>query len=98
MSFVVVIPARHASTRLPGKALLDIAGKPMVQRVYEQAITSSASRVIVATDHQRIADACIGFGGEACMTREDHQSGTDRLAEVSQQLALPDGCGECARR
>lgn len=90
MSFVVVIPARHASTRLPGKALLDIAGKPMVQRVYEQAMASSASRVIVATDHQAIAEACAGFGAEACMTRADHPSGTDRLAEVVQQLALPD--------
>ncbi|HEY9035916.1 MAG TPA: 3-deoxy-manno-octulosonate cytidylyltransferase [Pseudomonadales bacterium] len=90
MSFVVVIPARHASTRLPGKALLDIAGKPMIQRVYEQAQASSAARVIVATDHASIRDACHRFDAEVCMTRTDHPSGTDRLAEVVQQLALGD--------
>ncbi|TNF36855.1 MAG: 3-deoxy-manno-octulosonate cytidylyltransferase [Gammaproteobacteria bacterium] len=90
MGFVVVIPARHASTRLPGKALLAIAGKPMVQRVYEQAKQSSASRVIIATDHASIADAGKQFAADVCMTRVDHPSGTDRLAEVVQQCGLSD--------
>lgn len=86
MDFTVVIPARFSSTRLPGKPLLDICGKPMVQRVYEQAAKSQASRVIVATDDQRIFDTVINFGGEACMTSESHQSGTDRLQEVAKLL------------
>lgn len=82
MSFRVVIPARFASTRLPGKPLLDIAGKPMVLRVLERALASGASTVCVATDHQAVFDAVSAAGGEAIMTREDHPSGTDRLAEV----------------
>lgn len=90
MDFVVVIPARFASTRLPGKPLLDIAGKPMIQHVYERACDSQASAVYVATDDQRIADAVQTFGGECLMTRDDHQSGTDRIQEVAKQLALPD--------
>ena len=90
MDFVVVIPARYASTRLPGKPLLDIAGKPMIQHVYERACDSQASAVYVATDDQRIADAVREFGGECLMTRDDHQSGTDRIQEVAQQLGLPD--------
>lgn len=80
--FTVIIPARFASTRLPGKPLADIHGKPMVVRVMEQAIKSGASRVIVATDHPDVATAVIQAGGEACMTNPDHQSGTERLAEV----------------
>ena len=83
MKYTVVIPARYASTRLPGKPLRDIAGKTMIQRVYEQARLSSASRVIVATDDQRIADVVGGFGGEVVMTSSQHVSGTDRLAEVA---------------
>lgn len=88
MSFTVVIPARYASTRLPGKPLLDIAGKPMLQRVYEQAEKSEASRIIIATDDSRIADVAEGFGAEVCMTSADHPSGTDRLQEVAQQLGF----------
>lgn len=87
-AFTVVIPARFASTRLPGKPLQLIAGKPMIQWVWEQASKSRAERVVVATDDQRIVDACRGFGAEALLTREDHNSGTDRLAEVANQLGL----------
>lgn len=86
MSFRVVIPARHASTRLPGKPLLDIAGKPMVQHVYERAQASGADAVIVATDDARIEAAVQGFGGRACLTSAEHRSGTDRLAEVVAQM------------
>ena len=82
MNFSVIIPARYQSQRLPGKPLIDLRGKPMVQRVYEQAALSDATRVIVATDDERIQSAVKSFGGEACMTREDHKSGTDRLQEV----------------
>jgi 3-deoxy-manno-octulosonate cytidylyltransferase (CMP-KDO synthetase) len=86
--FTVVIPSRFASTRLPGKPLLLIAGKPMIQHVWEQASKSSAQRVVVATDDARIEEACKGFGAEVVMTREDHNSGTDRLAEVAGKLGL----------
>jgi 3-deoxy-manno-octulosonate cytidylyltransferase (CMP-KDO synthetase) len=88
MDFVVVIPARYASTRLPGKPLQDIAGKPMIRHVWEQAKKSAASRVVVATDDARIVDACQAFGAEVLLTRADHNSGTDRLAEVASQLGL----------
>lgn len=87
-AFTVVIPSRYASTRLPGKPLLSIAGKPMIQHVWEQASKSSAQRVVVATDDARIAEVCNGFGAEVVMTREDHNSGTDRLAEVAAKLGL----------
>lgn len=90
MEFLVVIPARYASSRLPAKPLADIQGKPMVQHVYEKALASGAHRVIVATDHPAIFDVVTKFGGEALMTREDHDSGTERLAEVVEKLALPD--------
>ncbi|MCR8921892.1 3-deoxy-manno-octulosonate cytidylyltransferase [Dasania sp. GY-MA-18] len=90
MSFSIIIPARYASTRLPGKPLLDIAGKPMIQHVYERAEQSQAQRVIIATDDQRIADAAKGFGAEVAMTKASHESGTDRLQEVAAQLQLPD--------
>ncbi|MFM5091486.1 3-deoxy-manno-octulosonate cytidylyltransferase [Aeromonas caviae] len=86
MSFVVVIPARYASTRLPGKPLADIHGKPMVQHVVEKALQSGADRVIVATDDERVQQALSPFaaaaGFEVRMTSPDHQSGTERLAEV----------------
>ncbi|MFQ2070679.1 3-deoxy-manno-octulosonate cytidylyltransferase [Aeromonas veronii] len=82
MSFVVVIPARYASTRLPGKPLADIHGKPMVQHVVEKALQSGADRVIVATDDERVQQALLSTGVEVCMTSPDHQSGTERLAEV----------------
>lgn len=90
MDFTVVIPARFSSTRLPGKPLKDIAGKSMIQRVYEQAKKSQAGQVIVATDDQRVADEVRGFGGEVCMTSADHQSGTDRLQEVASQYGFSD--------
>ena len=89
MAFIVIIPARLASTRLPGKPLADLGGKPMVVRVAEQAALSGAARVIVATDHDTIRDACAAHGVEVCMTRADHPSGTDRIAEVARTLALP---------
>ena len=87
-AFTVVIPSRYASTRLPGKPLQMIGNKPMIQLVWEQACKSSAERVVVATDDPRIIDACKTFGAEAVLTREDHNSGTDRLAEVATQLGL----------
>jgi len=86
----VIIPARYASTRLPGKPLLDIAGKPMIQRVYEQACLSGAKEVVVATDDVRIEEAARGFGANVVMTRVDHESGTDRLQEVVSKLSLAD--------
>nr|WP_298109395.1 3-deoxy-manno-octulosonate cytidylyltransferase [uncultured Pseudomonas sp.] len=86
--FTVVIPARYASSRLPGKPLQDIAGKPMVQHVWEQACKSSAQRVVVATDDVRIVEVCRGFGAEVLLTRVEHNSGTDRLAEVAAALGL----------
>ena len=88
MSFTVVIPARYASSRLPGKPLLDIAGKPMIQHVYERAIQSSASEVIIATDDARIAKVAASFNARVCMTDAAHESGTDRLQEVVSQLGL----------
>lgn len=88
MSFIVIIPARYASTRLPGKPLLDIEGKPMIQRVWQQACKSAASRVVIATDDQRIQHTAEGFGAEVCLTNPDHPSGTDRLQEVATQLGL----------
>jgi 3-deoxy-manno-octulosonate cytidylyltransferase (CMP-KDO synthetase) len=89
-AFTVVIPARYASTRLPGKPLQDINGKPMIQHVWEQACKSSAQRVVVATDDARIVEACKGFGADVVLTRVDHNSGTDRLAEVASVLGLAD--------
>ncbi|AZZ44722.1 3-deoxy-manno-octulosonate cytidylyltransferase [Pseudomonadaceae bacterium SI-3] len=87
-AYTVVIPARYASTRLPGKPLQDIAGKPMIRHVWEQACKSRAQRVVIATDDQRILQACEGFGAQVLLTRVDHNSGTDRLAEVAGQLGL----------
>lgn len=81
--FVVVIPARYASTRLPGKPLLEINGKAMIQHVYERAMQSRASEVVIATDDDRIADAAESFGATVCMTGDHHQSGTERIAEVA---------------
>jgi 3-deoxy-manno-octulosonate cytidylyltransferase (CMP-KDO synthetase) len=82
VSFKIIIPARYASSRLPGKPLVDIAGKPMIQHVYERACESDASRVMIATDDERIRAAAEKFDAEVCMTSTDHRSGTDRLAEV----------------
>jgi 3-deoxy-manno-octulosonate cytidylyltransferase (CMP-KDO synthetase) len=81
---LAIIPARYASTRFPGKPLADMAGKTMIQRVYERVATAKViDDVIVATDDQRILDHVLGFGGKAIMTRQDHPSGTDRIAEVA---------------
>jgi 3-deoxy-manno-octulosonate cytidylyltransferase (CMP-KDO synthetase) len=88
--FVVVIPARYASTRLPGKALLEIAGKPMLQHVYERGTESNATEVIIATDDTRIADAAEAFGATVCMTGNQHRSGTERIAEVCELLDWSD--------
>jgi 3-deoxy-manno-octulosonate cytidylyltransferase (CMP-KDO synthetase) len=90
MSFTVVIPARYGSTRLPGKPLLDIAGKPMVQRVWEQASRSAASSLVIATDDTRIRDVAQGFGAQVCMTSSEHPSGTDRLQQVAREMAWDD--------
>lgn len=90
MAFKVVIPARYASSRLPGKPLLDIAGKPMVQHVYERSVESGAEEVVVATDDVRIETAIGEFGGKVCMTSGHHLSGTDRLAEVVTRLGYAD--------
>jgi 3-deoxy-manno-octulosonate cytidylyltransferase (CMP-KDO synthetase) len=84
--FHVIIPARYGSIRLPAKALLSIAGKPLIQHVHRRAVESGATSVTVATDDDRIRIACEEFGASVCMTREDHQSGTDRLAECVELL------------
>jgi 3-deoxy-manno-octulosonate cytidylyltransferase (CMP-KDO synthetase) len=86
MSYHIVIPARYASSRLPGKPLVDILGKTMIQRVYEQALKADALSVTVATDDERIIEACEAFGAPVVLTRNDHESGTDRLQEVAQIL------------
>ena len=88
-AFTVLIPARLASTRLPDKPLADIAGKPMVVRVAERARLSAADRVVVATDSEAIAQACAAHGVESVMTRTDHPSGSDRLAQACEKLGLP---------
>jgi 3-deoxy-manno-octulosonate cytidylyltransferase (CMP-KDO synthetase) len=85
--FRVVIPARYASTRLPGKPLREIHGRPMIEWVYRAARSSRASEVVVATDDGRIADAVEAFGGSACLTDSAHHSGTDRILEVVEKLA-----------
>ncbi|MFG3692680.1 3-deoxy-manno-octulosonate cytidylyltransferase [Stutzerimonas stutzeri] len=87
-AYTVVIPARYASSRLPGKPLQDIAGKPMIRHVWEQACRSGAQRVVIATDDRRILDACEGFGAQVVLTGVEHNSGTDRLAEVAAKLGL----------
>ena len=89
MSFTVIIPARLASTRLPDKPLADLGGKPMVVRVAERALQSRAGKVVVATDHADIVAACNEHRVDVCMTRADHPSGTDRIAEVADALGLP---------
>jgi 3-deoxy-manno-octulosonate cytidylyltransferase (CMP-KDO synthetase) len=89
-SFIVVIPARYQSSRLPGKVLADIGGKPMIQWVVEKAQLSGANKVIVATDNDEVEEVVKAFGGEVCKTRADHQSGTERLAEVMEQYEFSD--------
>lgn len=88
--YKVVIPARYGSTRLPGKPLLPIAGKPMLQHVYERAMGSGADEVVIATDDARIEEAATGFGAAVCMTSTAHTSGTERIAEVTDTLGWPD--------
>lgn len=90
MNYRIIIPARFASTRLPGKPLLDIAGQTMIERVWRQARLSGAEEVVVATDDARIAAQVEAFGGHVVMTRSDHPSGTDRLFEVAEQLGWDD--------
>ena len=86
MRTVILIPARHASTRLPGKPLLKETGKYLIQHVYERACQSTAAEVVVATDDMRIFKAVGEFGGKAVMTRSDHTTGTDRIAEAARDL------------
>jgi len=88
--FIAVIPARFASSRLPGKPLAEIAGEPMVAHVWRRACESRAARVVVATDDARIREALVPCGAEVLMTRADHPSGTDRLGEVAERLGLAD--------
>jgi 3-deoxy-manno-octulosonate cytidylyltransferase (CMP-KDO synthetase) len=88
--FIAIVPARFASTRLPGKPLADIAGKPMVVRVAERAAASGAGRVWVATDHDAVAEAAARHGLDVCLTSPECASGTDRLAEVAEKLVWPD--------
>lgn len=89
-NFVVVIPSRYASTRLPGKPLREINGKPMLEHVFERATESRASEVVIATDDERIAEAAERFGARVCMTGDQHRSGTERIAEVSDLLDWDD--------
>jgi 3-deoxy-manno-octulosonate cytidylyltransferase (CMP-KDO synthetase) len=88
MSFTVIIPARYASTRLPGKLLAEIEGKPMIQHVWERAMKSGASQVLVATDDERIKSVCAGFGARAELTAKSHRSGTERIAELVSRLRI----------
>ncbi len=90
MSYTIIIPARFASSRLPGKPLLEIAGSPMIQHVWQRACASKAARVVIATEDPRVFDCCAEFGAEVVMTDEGHESGTDRLQEVVSQLGLAD--------
>jgi 3-deoxy-manno-octulosonate cytidylyltransferase (CMP-KDO synthetase) len=90
IDFVVVVPARFASTRLPGKPLREINGKPMLEHVYDRARESGARDVVIATDDDRIADAAEAFGATVCMTGDHHRSGTERIAEVADLLDWPD--------
>lgn len=90
MPFTVVIPARYASTRLPGKPLQLIGGAPMIRHVYDRAMESHAEQVIIATDDERIREVAEGFGARVCMTSSDHVSGTDRLEEVVRLAGLED--------
>ena len=90
LDFRVAIPARYASTRLPGKPLRLLAGRPLIEHVYQRALASGAMAVVIATDDPRIQAAAEGFGATVCMTSPDHPSGTDRLAEVAARLGWPE--------
>lgn len=86
----IVIPARYASSRLYGKPLLMLAGKPMIQHSYERAVDADLGEIVIATDDQRIFDVCVGFGATVCMTKETHQTGSDRLSEVVEKYSWDD--------
>ena len=86
----IIIPARLQSSRLANKLLLDLAGKPIIEHVYERALQCGFKQVVIATDSEKIKKLAENFGAKVCMTRADHQSGTDRLAEAAQQLAIAD--------
>ena len=88
--YKIVIPARYGSSRLPGKPLIELAGKPMVQHVYERALATGISDIVIATDDQRIYDVAIGFGAQVIMTSIDHENGTERIAEVAKKLGWHD--------
>lgn len=88
-AFRIIIPARYGATRLPGKPLLEIGGKPLIRLVYEQARQTAATEILVATDDERIAAACRAFAAPVILTRPDHPSGSDRLAEVTRRLGWP---------
>lgn len=88
--YKIVIPARYGSSRLPGKPLIELAGKPMVQHVYERAVETGIKDIVIATDDQRIFDAAKGFGANVIMTRVDHENGTERIAEVAQKMGWQD--------
>ncbi|WP_018231311.1 3-deoxy-manno-octulosonate cytidylyltransferase [Thioalkalivibrio thiocyanodenitrificans] len=90
MSFKVVIPARYASTRLPGKPLRLLAGRPMIEHVYERALESGAGEVVIATDDARVCEAAEAFGAQVCMTGAEHESGSDRIAEAARTMEWPD--------
>lgn len=90
MTFTVVIPARYESSRLQGKPLMEIAGRPMIQWTWEQAKRSGADRIVIATESEQVRQVCEGFGAEVCMTSASHQSGTERIAEVIEKLGLSD--------
>ena len=89
-SFSIIIPARYASTRLPGKSLLEINGKPLIQHVFETASKSKANNIVIATDDERIGNAAESFGASVIITSKDHESGTDRIAEAASKLGLED--------
>jgi len=89
-NYHIIIPSRFASTRLPGKPLLDVCGKPLIQRVYERALQSKATDVVIATDDERIAEAAENFHAQICMTSEHHPTGTDRIAEVVDKMGYAD--------
>ena len=90
LAFKIVIPARYESSRLPGKPLADIHGKPMIQRVYEAAVAAGSDDVVIATDNSLIAMAAAEFGAAVCMTAKEHMSGTDRLCEVVEKFGWAD--------
>ena len=90
MSFRIVIPARHAAVRLPGKPLADVGGRPLIEHVFRRACETGAGQVVIATDDERIAEAARGFGAEVCLTGTHHRNGTERIGEVVRLLGWPE--------